>query len=62
MNVNFGLFPPLPESGKRLKGAQRGRARKIGLSHRALEDLGPWLKDDSQHDALRLSAPLGNAL
>ena len=40
MNVNFGLFPPLPESGKRLKGAERGRARKKGLSDRALQDLG----------------------
>ena len=44
MNVNFGLFPPLPESGKRLKGAERGRARKKGLSHRALLDLGIWLE------------------
>jgi methylenetetrahydrofolate--tRNA-(uracil-5-)-methyltransferase len=45
MNVNFGLFPPLPESGKRLKGAERGRARKKGLSHRALLDLGTWLEN-----------------
>jgi methylenetetrahydrofolate--tRNA-(uracil-5-)-methyltransferase len=44
MNVNFGLFPPLPESGKRLKGAERGRARKKGLSERALLDLGRWLE------------------
>ena len=44
MNVNFGLFPPLPESGKRLKGGERGRARKKGLSERALLDLGRWLE------------------
>jgi methylenetetrahydrofolate--tRNA-(uracil-5-)-methyltransferase len=43
MNVNFGLFPPLPESPKRLKGAERGRARKTALSHRALSDLCLWL-------------------
>ncbi len=43
MNVNFGLFPPPPETGKRLKGAERGRARKVALSHRALADLQPWL-------------------
>ncbi len=48
MNVNFGLFPPLPESGKRLKGAERGRARKKGLSHRALQDLGAWLEKAGQ--------------
>jgi methylenetetrahydrofolate--tRNA-(uracil-5-)-methyltransferase len=50
MNVNFGLFPPLAETGKRLKGAERGRARKKGLSHRALEDLGHWLAAD-KHSA-----------
>ena len=47
MNVNFGLFPPLPESGKRLKGAERGRARKKGLSQRALQDLGIWLENSA---------------
>jgi methylenetetrahydrofolate--tRNA-(uracil-5-)-methyltransferase len=47
MNVNFGLFPPFPESGKRLKGAERGRARKKGLSHRALQDLGIWLENSA---------------
>ena len=47
MNVNFGLFPPLPETGKRLKGAERGRARKKGLSERALLDLGVWLESSA---------------
>ncbi len=46
MNVNFGLFPPVPESGKRLKGAARGAARKLALSHRAMEDLALWLEKD----------------
>jgi methylenetetrahydrofolate--tRNA-(uracil-5-)-methyltransferase len=45
MNVNFGLFPPPPETGKRLKGAERGRARKVALSHRALHDLQAWLEE-----------------
>jgi methylenetetrahydrofolate--tRNA-(uracil-5-)-methyltransferase len=62
MNVNFGLFPPLPESSKRLKGAERGRARKKGLSHRALQNLGTWLEGTSQHDTPRLPASLTNAL
>jgi len=47
MNVNFGLFPPLPDiasaGSKRLKGAERGAARKKSLSARALQDLGSWL-------------------
>jgi methylenetetrahydrofolate--tRNA-(uracil-5-)-methyltransferase len=43
MNVNFGLFPPPPHEAKRLKGAERGRARKVALSHRAIADLEAWL-------------------
>jgi methylenetetrahydrofolate--tRNA-(uracil-5-)-methyltransferase len=39
MNCNFGLFPPLNESGKPLKGA----ARKQALARRALADLDAWL-------------------
>jgi len=40
MNVNFGLFPPLPEAG----GGRSGRAaRKPALSARALADLDAWL-------------------
>lgn len=47
MNINFGLFPPInPESqpGKKLKGSERGLARKKLLSARALRDLDAWLK------------------
>jgi methylenetetrahydrofolate--tRNA-(uracil-5-)-methyltransferase len=48
MNVNFGLFPPVdPPShdadGKRIKGKERGGARKRALSARALADLDRWL-------------------
>ncbi len=49
MNVNFGLFPPLDApshdaGGKRIKGKERGVARKRALSARALADLDRWLQ------------------
>jgi len=49
MNVNFGLFPPIDEarvdsSGKRLRGPERGFARKRALSARAAADLAEWLR------------------
>lgn len=48
MNVNFGLFPPLheqaPAGGKKLKGSERGIARKKAMSARALLDIDRWLK------------------
>lgn len=48
MNVNFGLFPEIEEpqtdaEGRRLKGKDRGRARKRALTKRALADLSQWL-------------------
>jgi len=48
MNVNFGLFPPLEApahdaAGRRLKGKERGAARKRALARRALADLDRWL-------------------
>jgi methylenetetrahydrofolate--tRNA-(uracil-5-)-methyltransferase len=48
MNVNFGLFPPIDEaraeaSGKRLRGPERGFARKRALSARAAADLAAWI-------------------
>jgi methylenetetrahydrofolate--tRNA-(uracil-5-)-methyltransferase len=48
MNVNFGLFPPIEEpkagaDGKRLRGPERGAARKRALSARAQVDLERWL-------------------
>jgi methylenetetrahydrofolate--tRNA-(uracil-5-)-methyltransferase len=40
MNINFGLFPPLPDEER----YQRGRlARKPALAARALNDLAVWL-------------------
>lgn len=39
MNVNFGLFPELPD-------AARGRDRKKALSARALNDLARWLGNE----------------
>ncbi len=48
MNVNFGLFPPLEApshdaQGNKIKGKDRGVARKRALSARALSDLDAWL-------------------
>jgi methylenetetrahydrofolate--tRNA-(uracil-5-)-methyltransferase len=48
MNVNFGLFPPIEApardaAGNRIKGKERGVARKRALSARALADLDRWL-------------------
>jgi methylenetetrahydrofolate--tRNA-(uracil-5-)-methyltransferase len=52
MNVNFGLFPPLeraPKSpdGKRLRGADKTRAKKQALTDRARVDLGEWLGESA---------------
>ena len=48
MNVNFGLFPPLEApshdaEGRRIKGKERGAAKKRALTARALADLDRWL-------------------
>ena len=48
MNVNFGLFPPIEavlqgEDGRRLKGPEKGVARKKAMSARAGRDLEAWL-------------------
>ncbi len=49
MNVNFGLFPPLPQppthdaEGKRLRGPAKAAAKKRALCARALRDLEAWL-------------------
>jgi methylenetetrahydrofolate--tRNA-(uracil-5-)-methyltransferase len=39
MNINFGLFPPLPDVKK--------KARKEAYTSRAKEDLGQWLRSQS---------------
>jgi methylenetetrahydrofolate--tRNA-(uracil-5-)-methyltransferase len=48
MNVNFGLFPELDTpshdaQGRKIKGKERGAARKRALSARALADFDRWL-------------------
>ncbi len=48
MNVNFGLFPGIEgvptrtEDGKRLRGKEKGRAKKREMTRRALRDLDDW--------------------
>jgi methylenetetrahydrofolate--tRNA-(uracil-5-)-methyltransferase len=49
MNVNFGLFPDIAipthdEDGKKIKGKEKGFARKRAMCARALADLDHWLK------------------
>lgn len=52
MNVNFGLFPdiepPQPEPGRKLKGPERGAAKRRAMSARALRDLGDWLGGETR--------------
>lgn len=48
MNVNFGLFPqvleaPRDEAGKRLKGKEKGAARKRQITGRAKTALAAWM-------------------
>ena len=47
MNVNFGLFPPLPSPGEARKRGNKALARKQALATRALADLDLWLKRGS---------------
>ncbi|MGL4728330.1 MAG: methylenetetrahydrofolate--tRNA-(uracil(54)-C(5))-methyltransferase (FADH(2)-oxidizing) TrmFO, partial [Bosea sp. (in: a-proteobacteria)] len=54
MNVNFGLFPPIPApkagpDGKRLRGPEKSVARKRLLTARAKEVMEGWA---DQHAAL----------
>jgi methylenetetrahydrofolate--tRNA-(uracil-5-)-methyltransferase len=47
MNINFGLFPPIEApargpDGKKLKGEDRGRAKKLAQAERALADIARW--------------------
>lgn len=58
MNINFGLFPPLPESvdfdrqGRKFgRGSAKNLARKAALSRRALADLERWLSGARAHAA-----------
>ncbi|MBN8181164.1 methylenetetrahydrofolate--tRNA-(uracil(54)-C(5))-methyltransferase (FADH(2)-oxidizing) TrmFO [Roseibium aggregatum] len=47
MNVNFGLFPEVDapnkdENGKRLKGKDKTRAKKLAMTNRAKTDFSDW--------------------
>ncbi len=49
MNVNFGLFPDIEAprfdaEGRRIKGKEKGAARKRALSARALAELTAWIE------------------
>lgn len=51
MNVNFGLFPEVAiprtdETGRRLKGKEKGFAKKRAMTRRALSDIDRWLAPD----------------
>ncbi|MCL4716730.1 MAG: methylenetetrahydrofolate--tRNA-(uracil(54)-C(5))-methyltransferase (FADH(2)-oxidizing) TrmFO [Hyphomonadaceae bacterium] len=64
MNVNFGLFPEIEApthgpDGKRLKGEERGRAKKLALAERALGDLEVWL---AQHYGPPAPSPASTAI
>lgn len=53
MNVNFGLFPPVEapsrdENGKRLRGKEKGRAKKRIMCERALIDATNWLAPSTE--------------
>jgi methylenetetrahydrofolate--tRNA-(uracil-5-)-methyltransferase len=53
MNINFGLLPPLAEplraqDGRRLRGPEKGLARKRALCARALADLRRWGADENR--------------
>jgi methylenetetrahydrofolate--tRNA-(uracil-5-)-methyltransferase len=48
MNINYGLLPPYTDvikspDGKRMRGKEKGFARKIAMSERALADLDRWI-------------------
>ncbi|MEM9840621.1 MAG: methylenetetrahydrofolate--tRNA-(uracil(54)-C(5))-methyltransferase (FADH(2)-oxidizing) TrmFO [Pseudomonadota bacterium] len=48
MNVNFGLFPEIQAptrdaEGNRIRGKEKGRARKKAMTERALRELKAWL-------------------
>lgn len=54
MNINYGLLPPADDTpthdavGRRLKGKERGMAKRRAVSSRALQHLDDWLQNDRQ--------------
>jgi methylenetetrahydrofolate--tRNA-(uracil-5-)-methyltransferase len=56
MNVNFGLFPPVeitkPEGHQgRWRGKEKGAAKKLAVTSRALQDVDAWLAATSMVEA-----------
>jgi len=56
MNVNFGLFPPVkiekPEGHVgRWRGKDKGAAKKLAVTSRALKDLAIWLNSSGELEA-----------
>lgn len=54
MNINFGLLPPIevakPSDGRRLRGKEKGHARKRAMSARALTMIDQWLEAAPTHE------------
>jgi methylenetetrahydrofolate--tRNA-(uracil-5-)-methyltransferase len=51
MNINYGLLPSaeapkFDAAGKRIKGKDKGFAKKRAASERALRDLAMWLAEN----------------
>ena len=46
MNINFGLFPPLP-------GKQKGKERRLSLARRALREMEKWMRENEGSEAER---------
>jgi methylenetetrahydrofolate--tRNA-(uracil-5-)-methyltransferase len=57
MNINYGLIPDLEAApvvdanGKKLKGPERGRAKKQAMSRRAIADVEVWLQTTASRTA-----------
>ncbi len=55
MNINYGLLPDPDESpthdsdGRRLKGKERGKAKRRTVSNRALKHLNQWIESQGTH-------------
>ncbi len=53
MNVNFGLFPDIEDysktgpDGKRLRGKDKGKSKKMAQAIRALQDFDAWLAGEA---------------
>jgi methylenetetrahydrofolate--tRNA-(uracil-5-)-methyltransferase len=57
MNINYGLIPDLAAApvvdadGKKLKGPERGRAKKQAMSRRAIADVEAWLQTTASYQS-----------